>query len=157
MRMHNVLVVGLLVLGFVGLVGSTAVAKANASDNASVNAMFTVASWISLSVIDGDNVDLGLIAGPGVYTGASTLRVMSTSPWVISDQVVWSSSVLPSDADAATEDLIESNLTRTYDDSGSWGVYTVGVGYSFSLQDEDFADLPAGDYVIVIQYTATTD
>ncbi|MBN1858091.1 hypothetical protein JW848_02675 [Candidatus Bipolaricaulota bacterium] len=157
MRMRNVLVVGMLVIGCMGLLGTTAAAKASVSDNASVNAMFTVASWISLSVIDGDNVDLGLIAGPGVYTGQSTLRVMSTSPWVISDQIIWSSSVLPGDADSATEDLIESNLTRTYDDSGSWGVYTLGVDYSFSLQDEDFADLPAGDYVIVIEYTATTD
>jgi len=157
MRMRNVLVVGLLVVGCMGLLGSTAIAKASASDNASVNAMFTVASWISLSVIDGDNVDLGSISGPGLYSGESTLRVMSTCAWVISDQIIWSSSVLPSDADAATEDLIESNLTRAYDDSGSWGVYTVGVDYSFSLQDEDFADLPAGDYVIVIEYTATTD
>lgn len=157
MRMRNVLVVGMLVIGCMGLLGTAAVAKASASDNASVNAMFTVASWISLSVIDGNNVDFGLIAGPGMYSGESTLRVMSTSPWVISDRIIWSNSVLPGDADAATEDLIESNLTRTYDDSGSWGVYTVGVDYSFSLQDEDFADLPAGDYVIVIEYTATTD
>ena len=68
-----------------GLVLSSAVAVVAASDSVTVNASFTVPSWISLSVLDNGDVGFGEIAGGGGYAGDNTtdLRVLSTTSWTI--------------------------------------------------------------------------
>jgi len=65
MRMGKVLGVGLLVMvvgGAVALAGT---------DTASVNASFTIPSWISLYVVGNGDVSFKNITGPGSYAGSN--------------------------------------------------------------------------------------
>ena len=150
--------VGMVVL-VAGLVLGLAVgvaAKKNES-TASVNASFSIPSWISLSVVGNGDVSFGDIAGGGGYVGdrKTELRVLSTTSWALASTILWSESKLP---DNASQSIIEHALQLSFDSiSGSWGVHYVKVSYGMDLADEDLAELPVGDYNLVIQYTATTD
>jgi hypothetical protein len=153
--------VGVAVLVAAMMVGVTvasfAVAKPEASAAVSVNASFSIPSWISLVVVGNGNVSFADITGPGTYAGSNgtQLRVLSTASWSLSSSILWASSTLPKGASQAT---IEKALVGTFDTtSGSWGVHNVNVSYRLSLTADDVATLPQGDYNVVIQYTATTD
>ena len=127
------------------------------SDSVNVNASFTIPSWISLSVVGDGDVGFGEIAGGGGYAGDSQtqLRVLSTTSWSLSSTILWTQSKMP---DGASQSVIESALALTLSaNGGTWGFHTVSVSYQMNVTDEDMAELPVGDYNLVIQYTATTD
>jgi hypothetical protein len=144
-----VLVVGLAVVAF---------GKASAAESsATINASFTIPSWISLTVVGSGDVAFSDIVGPGTYkaSNGTELRVLSTTSWALTSAIVWSESDIPSGAGQATiEKALNLTLSQT---SGSWGVHTVDASYEFELSENDLANLPVGDYNLVIQYTATTD
>lgn len=157
--MRMLKVAGLAMLVAATVIGVTAVslAAAGASSAVSVNASFSIPSWISLSVVGNGNVNFASITGPGTYAGSNptVLRVLSTTNWSISNSILWTSSTLPAGASQAT---IEKALARTFDKtSGTWGSQNVNVSYSLSLSADDVATLPQGDYNVVVQYTATTN
>jgi hypothetical protein len=137
--------------------GSVMVSAASAS--ATANVSFTIPSWISLTVTSGGSVSFASVTGPGSYAGsaATDLRVISTTAWTLSDQIVWTSSTLPTGSDAATQSTLNSALARSYTASGTWGQTTVPVTYTLTLTDTGLANLPAGNYALVVQYTATTN
>ncbi|MCX6094069.1 MAG: hypothetical protein NTY63_04500 [Candidatus Bipolaricaulota bacterium] len=142
-----------VVVSVVGL----AVGVSAASDSVSVNASFSILSWISLSVVGNGDVSFGDIAGVGSYAGSNDTEmvVLSTTSWSIASTILWAQSTLPSDASQAT---LASVLALTFDrTSGTWGVHEVNVSYEMTLDESDLATLPEGNYNLVIQYTATTD
>jgi len=151
MRMGKVLGVAMLV----AVVGGAVVLAA--SDSASVNASFSIPSWISLSVQGNGDVSFASITGPGSYDGSNgtELRVLSTTSWSISSAILFKDSTMPK---GASESVIEDALSMGFDKTkGSWGIHTVNVSYEFELGEGDMGDLPEGDYNLVVQYTATTD
>jgi hypothetical protein len=151
MRMGKVLGVAMLV----AVVGGAMVLAA--SDSASVNASFSIPSWISLSVTGSGDVSFASITGPGSYDGSNgtELRVLSTTSWSISSAILFKASTMPK---GASESVIEDALSMGFDKTeGSWGIHTVKVSYEFELGEDDMGDLPEGDYNLVVQYTATTD
>jgi len=159
--MRMLKVVGMAMLVAATVVGvsavSFAVATPGASSAVSVNASFSIPSWISLSVVGNGNVNFASITGPGTYSGSNStqLRVLSTASWAISSSILWTSSTMPAGASQAT---IEKALARTFDkSSGSWGAQNVNVSYKLALTADDVATLPQGDYSVVVQYTATTN
>jgi len=159
MRMLKNAGMAMLVAGLVlGLaVAAGAVVPAQSEDSVSVNASFTIPSWISLAVVGNGDVSFGEIAGGGGYVGddATELRVLSTTSWALASTILWSESALPS---GASQSVIEKALDLSFDkQAGSWGMHYVEVAYEMELSDEDIAELPVGDYNLVIQYTATTD
>jgi len=138
-------------------VAMSGVAVAAASDAVQVNASFSIPSWISLSVIGGGNVGFADITGPGTYAGSAEteLRVLSTTSWDLTHEILWSSSVVP---DGASQDVLNQSLVRALSaSSGVWGRTVVTVGYTLELTEDEMAELPQGDYSLVIQYTATTN
>ena len=146
------LVVGLAVVG-VGKPGSP-----GSSASVTVNASFTITSWISLSVTEGSSVDFGDIAGGGGYLGddKTELQVVSTTSWTITSSILWDhdDTDVP---DGASESVIEIALGIPYSTSGGWGSSSPEISYELDLSDNDMASLPEGNYRFVIQYTATTD
>jgi len=149
--------IGMAVL-VAGLVLGLAVGVAAKSEaSASVNASFSIPSWISLAVVGNGDVSFGEIAGGGGYIGdrATELRVLSTTSWSLANTILWSESILPANA---SQKVIENALDLTFDKAaGTWGVHYVKVSYKMELDDEDLAELPVGEYNLVVQYTATTD
>jgi hypothetical protein len=147
------LVVAAMVVGLTVM----ATAKSDSEASVSVNASFSVLSWISLSVIGNGDVSFDDITGPGSYAGSNgtQLRVLSTTDWSLSSEILWADSTLPSGASQATlGNALALSLDQT---SGTWGVHDVNASYSIELGSDDLANLPEGDYNLVIQYTATTD
>ncbi len=148
-----VMLVAVLVAG----ISILASAKAGTEAAVSVNASFSIPSWISLSAIGNSNVSFSDIAGPGSYAASNgtQLQVLSTTSWTISGEILWSKSTMPN---GASQQTIDNALERSYDKtSGSWGIHTVNVSYQFNVEVDDMANMPEGDYSLVIQYTATTD
>lgn len=150
---------GIVMLVAVLVVGIAVMASAKKGDEAavSVNASFSIPSWISLSVIGDGNVSFSDIAGPGSYAASNgtQLQVLSTTSWEISGEILWSESNMP---EGASQQAIDNALERSYDKtSGSWGIHNVNVSYEFNVEVDDMANMPEGDYNLVIQYTATTD
>jgi hypothetical protein len=156
MRMLKVVGMAMLVAAMV--VGVAAVSFA-ASSAVSVNASFSIPSWISLSIVGNGDVSFASITGPGTYNGSNgtQLRVLSTANWSLSNTILWASpsSKMPVGASQAT---VDASLQRTFDKtSGAWGSQTVNVSYKLVLTSDDLATLPQGDYSLVVQYTATTN
>ena len=148
------MLVAVLVIGLAVVVSAKPVSD---ESSATINASFSIPSWISLTVFGDGDVTFGDIMGPGTYEALSgtELRVLSTTSWVLSSAVLWSESKIPSGASEATiEQALNLTLSKA---SGSWGVHSVDVSYELELAENDVADLPVGDYNLVIQYTATTD
>ncbi len=140
----------------VALGAATALA---ASDQAQITATFSIPSWIALSVIGNGDVGFGEIAGGGAYAGdnQTTLRVISTTSWTLTSTILWDdpSTSIPNGASQA---IIEAALALTLSaEGGSWGLHFISVNYEMTVTDEDLAELPVGDYSLVVQYTATTD
>jgi hypothetical protein len=158
MRMFKVVGMAMLVAAMVVGVAAVSFAVVPAASSAvSVNASFSIPSWISLSIVGNGNVSFASITGPGTYNGSNgtQLRVLSTANWSLSSSILWTSSTMPAGASQAT---IEKDLQRTFDKtSGAWGSQTVNVSYKLSLTADDVATLPQGDYSVVVQYTATTN
>lgn len=156
MRTHKSF--GVVMLVAVLVVGIAVMASAEGSDaSVSVNASFSIPSWISLSIIGNGDVSFSDITGPGSYAGSNEteLRVLSTTNWTISNEILWTESEMPK---GASQKTIDSSLERSFDTtSGSWGIHRVNVTYMFNLEVDDMATLPEGDYNLVIQYTVTTD
>lgn len=157
MRMSKFVAFGMVLVTLV--LGSVMVSAAGAQASATANVSFTIPSWISLVVSSGASVGFASITGPGTYAGSATtnLRVISTTAWTLSDQILWTSSTLPTGANAATQSTLNSALARSYTASGTWGQTAIPVTYTLTLADTGLANLPAGDYVVVVQYTATTN
>ena len=148
--------VGMMML-VAGSVFGLAVGVAAADSSASVNASFQIPSWIALAVVGDGDVDFGVIAGAGGYAGNNdtNLRVISTTSWSLTSAILWTNSTYPT---GASQSVIESALSLTMStDSGTWGLHSVLVEYGMNVGEEDLAELPVGDYNLVIQYTATTD
>jgi len=148
--------VGMMML-VAGSVFGLAVGVAAADSSASVNASFQIPSWIALAVVGDGDVDFGVIAGAGGYAGNNdtNLRVISTTSWSLTSAILWASSTYPT---GASQSVIESALSLTMStDSGTWGLHSILVEYGMNVVEEDLAELPVGDYNLVIQYTATTD
>lgn len=159
MRMLKGFGIVMLVAVTVTVVGIGAMAMAKPGDEAavSVNASFSIPSWISLSIVGNGDVSFSDIAGPGSYDASdeTQLQVLSTTSWSISEDILWGESTLP---EGASQSTIDQALERSYDQtSGSWGIHRVNVSYTLDLEVDDMANLPEGDYNLVIQYTATTD
>ena len=148
-----VMLVAVLVVG----IAVMASAKKGTESAVSVNASFSIPSWISLSAVGNGNVSFSDIAGPGSYAGSNEtqLQVLSTTSWDISEEILWTESRMP---EGASQQTIDNALERSYDKtSGSWGIHSVNVSYQFNIEVDDMASMPEGDYSLVIQYTATTD
>ncbi len=148
--------IGMMML-VAGAVFGLAVGVTAADSSATVNASFRIPSWIALAVVGNGDVDFGEIAGAGGYAGDNdtNLRVLSTTSWSLSSAILWGSSTYPA---GASQSVIESALALTISsDSGTWGLHSILVEYEMNVVDEDLAELPVGDYNLVIQYTATTD
>lgn len=64
---------------------------------------------------------------------------------------------MPTGAGAATQSTPNAALTRAYVNSGSQGLPDADVTYTLALASAGPANLPAGNYSVVVQYTATTD
>jgi len=155
MRMLKNAGMAMLVAGLVLGLGLGVAAKSESS--ASINASFSIPSWISLAVVGNGDVSFGEIAGGGGYVGdaATELRVLSTTSWALASTILWSESTLPN---GASQSVIEKALDLSFDkQAGSWGMHYVEVSYAMDLSDEDVAELPVGKYNLVVQYTATTD
>ena len=147
---------GIAIVVVAAVVALTAGVSA-ASDSVSVNASFSILSWISLSLVGNGDVSFGDIAGVGTYAGSNStqMRVLSTTSWSVSSTILWAQSTLPTGASQTT---LSNALDLTFDKtSGTWGVHDVNVSYEMTLGEEDLATLPEGNYNLVIQYTATTD
>ena len=141
----------------VGLTVMSLAKPVSGEASVSVNASFSISSWISLSIIGNGDVSFDDITGPGTYAGSNEtqLRVLSTTSWSLSSAILWANSTLPNGASQST---LGSALALSFDQtSGSWGVHDVNVSYEMDLGVDDLANLPEGDYNLVIQYTATTD
>jgi len=150
---------GIVMLVAVLVVGIAVMASAKKGTEAavSVNASFSIPSWISLSAVGNGNVSFSDIAGPGSYAGSNEtqLQVLSTTSWDISEEILWTESRMP---EGASQQTIDNALERSYDKtSGNWGIHRVNVSYQFNIEVDDMASMPEGDYSLVIQYTATTD
>jgi hypothetical protein len=150
---------GIVMLVAVLVVGIAVMASAKKADDAavSINASFSIPSWISLSVVGNGDVSFSDIAGPGSYAASNgtRLQVLSTTNWKISGEILWSESKMP---EGASQSTIDNALERSYDKtSGIWGIHNVNVTYKFNVEVDDMADMPEGDYNLVIQYTATVD
>lgn len=80
----------------------------------SVNASFSIPSWISLSAIGNGNVSFTGIAGSGSYAASNgtQLQVLSTTHWEISGEILWSESDMP---EGASQQTIDNALERSYD------------------------------------------
>jgi len=162
MRMLKALGMTMLVTGLVfGLAFAVAAKpgddKQDSEASVSINASFSIPSWISLSVVGNGDVSFGEVAGSGGYEGdnETALRVLSTTSWALSSTILWSDSTMPN---GASQSIIEQALEVSLDKvAGSWGVHNVNVSYELDVSDDDMAELPVGDYNLVIQYTATTD
>ena len=157
MRMLKVVGMAMLVAAMVVGVAAVSFAATGVSSAVSVNASFSIPSWISLSVVGNGNVSFASITGPGTYNGSNStqLKVLSTANWSITSAILWTSSTLPAGASQAT---IEKDLQRTFDKtSGTYGAQAVNVSYKLALTSDDMATLPQGDYSVVVQYTATTN
>jgi hypothetical protein len=158
--MRMLKVVGMAMLVAAVVVGVAAVSFATvpaASSAVSVNASFSIPSWISLSIVTGGDVGFASITGPGTYNGSNgtQLRVLSTAKWSLSNTILWASSHMP---EGASQTTIDAGLQRTFDKtSGTWGSQTVNVSYKLVLTSDGLATLPQGDYSVVVQYTATTN
>jgi hypothetical protein len=94
MRMLKVAGTAMLVAAMVVGVAAVSFAAAGVSSAVSVNASFSIPSWISLSVVGDGNVNFASITGPGAYNGSNStqLRVLSTANWSISSSILWTSS-----------------------------------------------------------------
>ena len=140
---------------------SMAVTALAASDSVSVNALFVVPSFISLSVIGNGDVDFGDILGNGIYNGDNTtdLRVLSTVAWSITSDILWNdvATLVPAGVTTVGEEFIGAAIGIPYTNGGSWGLTDLTVSYAMTVTDEDMDLLPFGNYSFVIQYTATTD
>jgi len=158
MRMLKVVGTAMLVAAMVVGVAAVSFAAVPAASSAvSVNASFSIPSWISLSIVGNGDVSFASITGPGTYNGSNStqLRVLSTANWSLSNTILWTSSTMPAGASQAT---IEKDLQRTFDKtSGAFGAQTVNVSYKLSLTADDMGTLPQGSYSLVVQYTATTN
>ncbi|MEN6368567.1 MAG: hypothetical protein ABFD77_02590 [Thermotogota bacterium] len=146
-----------IAMAIVASVVGLAVGVSASSDSVSVNASFSILSWISLSVVGNGDVSFGDITGVGSYKGSNgtEMLVLSTTTWSLSNTILWAQSTLPK---GASQKTIESVLALTFDrTSGTWGVHDVNVSYEMTLNESDLATLPEGNYNLVIQYTATTD
>jgi len=144
------------VLGLLALLAVSAMAL-GASDTATTTATFVIPSWISLAVTANGNIDFPTITGPGTYAASAdtTLRVLSTTSWTLTEEILWSGSTVPTGADQIT---IDNVLVRTPDTTdGPWGMHFIDVAYSLDVAEDDLGDLPVGTYSVVVQYTATTD
>jgi len=151
--MRKIIAVGLLVAA---MASGTALA---ATDLAQVTATFSIPSWIALAVIGNGDVAFGEIAGGGAYVGnnETSLRVISTASWTLSNEILWDDP-LTSIPDGASQAIIEAALARNMSSNGgAWGLHFITVDYEFTVTDEELASLPVGDYGLVIRYTATTD
>ena len=144
----SVLVFGLLMISAATLA---------ATDTATTNATFVIPSWISLVVTENGNLDFSTISGPGTYAADvdARLRVLSTTSWVLTEEILWSSSTIPV---GSNQNTIDNVLIRTPDiTSGLWGISFINVAYSLVIAEDDLAYMPEGTYQIVVQYTATTE
>ncbi|MEI6171245.1 MAG: hypothetical protein WCQ45_02015 [bacterium] len=160
MRMLKVVGMAMLVAAMVVGVAAVSFATVPAASSAvSVNASFSIPSWISLSIVTGGDVGFASITGPGTYNGSNgtQLRVLSTANWSLSNTILWASpsSKMPVGANPATIDAsLQTTLHKT---SVAWGSQTVNVSYRLVLTSDDLANLPQGDYSLVVQYTVTTN
>jgi len=129
------------------------------TDQEQITATFSIPSWIALAVVGNGDVAFGEIAGGGAYIGnnETSLRVISTTSWTLSSEILWGdpSTSVPAGANQA---IIESALAMNMSsEAGTWGLHFITVDYEFTVTDDDLANLPVGDYGLVIRYTATTD
>ena len=95
----------------------------------------------------------------GAYVGSNetSLRVISTTSWTLTNEILWDDPAT-SVPDGANQAIIEAALARTMSSAaGAWGLHFITVDYAFTATDEQIASLPAGNYGLVIRYTATTD
>jgi hypothetical protein len=157
MRMLKVVGTAMLVAAMVVGVAVASFAAAGASSAVTVNASFSIPSWISLSVVGDGNVSFASITGPGTYNGSNStqLKVLSTANWSVSSAILWMSSTVPAGASQAT---VQKDLQMAFDKtSGTFGLQTVNVSYKLVLTSDDMGTLPQGSYSVVVQYTATTN
>jgi len=110
---------------------------------------------ISLETISGETVTFPSLYGEGRYVASSEtiLKVMSTSAgWGLGHDITVSA------PDGASEATAEAALQVSYDPFQTLaGTTHVEVGYVLEVDEEDFAGLPEGTYVIRITYTVAAD
>jgi hypothetical protein len=106
---------------------------------------------LSLSVVDGGNVEFPAIVGPGSYPveGATTLRITGdTANWALSHAVAFD---VPQEA---SEETVARIFKVQYDPyQPRSGATDVDVSYALAVTEEDFVGLPEGDYVIHVTFT----
>ncbi|MBN1859722.1 hypothetical protein JW848_11060, partial [Candidatus Bipolaricaulota bacterium] len=108
-------------------------------------------TWMSLEVIDGESIVFPDITGAGRFPAESRtiLRVTcSLNGWLL-DHIVHVS--VPS---GGRSDAVHNALSIAY---GSFrtmaGTTDITVAYALEFGEQDFAELPSGDYQIAVVYT----
>lgn len=144
MKKINVLFVVLAVVGL-----ATMVAMAGNSDKATVG--FSLGSYFSLEIKNGDTVDFGQVdafGGAYVKKNGTKLMVDSNTNWSLST----SKSVLKSPASANEGDVLNALTVSLETTSGSGSNSDIKVDYTL----DNLKNLPAGDYVIEVTFTGTS-
>ena len=126
-------------------------------------------SEFSMEILSGQQVQFPTITGPGMYNSINdtTFRITSPEPWSISDEIIWDESrmdgaMLP---DGFDQVQVAALLTRDYDDAyqipggaaGGAGQHTFDVAYRLDLTGDNLRYFLAGNYSLVIRYTATVN
>jgi hypothetical protein len=131
-----------------GLAGVVAGRADNRSASSTVN--LSVAEHISLKVIQGDSIDFGTIvpgSGPFIKESATTLELKTN------DKTKWALTVgkkVPQGDGRAAEVLVVTPSATT-----GVGEAKIQVNYEL-LDNETLSRLPAGNYRIVVTFTAAT-
>ena len=153
MRINKFVGVGLLVV--VLAVGSVVAGFADppaASETASAVANFVIPDYISISAAS-NSVDLPEITVPNTYSATNALTVVSTKAWSVSHSFAWTT--YPTGFNTSGDGASLFSATGTGD--GKWGLDTFNATYSLDLTGNNMQYFPAGDYVITVTHTATTN
>ena len=153
MRINKLVGVGLLVAVLAMVSG---VAGFGASANTGVFVDFVIPSYIAIyadfAVTEMRDEEMEFVTG--VYQNSQNLHVLSTTNWVVSDTIVWTTYPSDFNLDGPGADL----FTVSYDsNSGTWGYTEITANYALDLEEQNVQYFPAGLYTVTVTHTATTN
>ena len=160
MRINKLVGVGLLVV--VLAIGSMVAGfAATDTDTADVTANFTIPSYIAIYAVGnpGTLTDASSdpVSGPGTYDATSDLYVVSTKAWSVDSTVVWGTSPAEGGKNLFTVTYTGDSKTPGWD--AFTATYTLDLSAAVGDNGEGNAMryFPAGEYIITVTHTATTN
>lgn len=153
MRINKFVGVGLLVVVLAMVSGVVAF---GASANTGVMIDFVIPSYIAIyadvAVSEMRDPDMDFVTG--VYQNSQNLHVLSTTNWVVTDTLVWTTYPSGFNPDGLGADL----FTVSYNsNSGTWGYTEITANYALDLEEQNVQYFPAGVYTVTVTHTATTN